>query len=106
MPESITRTGMRTAPAMKAPSCLGLSRLSSWRVTDRSGRLGTCCERVAARDKKKEGEDIVGDRGGGTISCRVNDRLISLPRLYNDVCGNSPLHVITVACSARKRAIH
>jgi hypothetical protein len=33
------------------------------------GRLGTCCERVAANDKKKEGEDIDDIRGGGTISC-------------------------------------
>jgi hypothetical protein len=34
-----------------------------------TGRLGTCCEIVAARDKKK-GDDIDDDQGGGTISCR------------------------------------
>jgi len=39
-------------------------------VLERSGK-GTCCEIVAARDKKKEGEDMDIDdiRGGGTISC-------------------------------------
>lgn len=39
------------------------------------GKLGTCCEIDAARDKKKEGEDMDIDdiRGGGTISCaRLN----------------------------------
>jgi hypothetical protein len=25
---------------------------------ERSGRLGTCCEIVATRDRKKEGEDM------------------------------------------------
>jgi hypothetical protein len=46
-------------------------RLASWWVLERSGKLGTCCEIVAARDKKKEGEDMDIDdiRGGGTISC-------------------------------------
>ena len=63
---------MRMMPAMNAPSCLVSLRLTSWWVLERWGRLGTCCEIVAARDKKKEGEDMDIDdiRGGGTISCR------------------------------------
>lgn len=41
-------------------------------MSERSSKLGTCCEMVAARDKKKEGEDMDVDdiRGGSTISCR------------------------------------
>jgi hypothetical protein len=39
-------------------------------VLERSGKL-TCCEIVAARDKRKEGEDMDMDdiNGGDTISC-------------------------------------
>jgi hypothetical protein len=72
MPESITRMGMRMTPAMKPASCLMWPlRLASWRVSETSGKLGTCCEIVAARDKKKEGEDMDMDdiNGGDTISC-------------------------------------
>jgi hypothetical protein len=60
---------MRMMPAMKPPSCLVSLRLPSWLVLERSGKMGTCCEIVAARDKKKEGEDMDIDdiRGGGTI---------------------------------------
>ena len=46
-------------------------------MLERSGKLGTCCEIVATRDKKKEGEDMDVDdiRSGGTISCaRLNLR--------------------------------
>ena len=41
-------------------------------MSERSSKLGTCCEIVAARDKKKEGEDVDVDdiRGRSTISCR------------------------------------
>jgi hypothetical protein len=40
-------------------------------VLERSGKIRTCCEIVAARDRKKEGEDMDIDdtRGGATISC-------------------------------------
>jgi hypothetical protein len=60
---------MRMMPAMKSPSCLVSLRLASWWVLERPGKMGTCCEIVAARDKKKEGEDMDVDdiRGGSTI---------------------------------------
>lgn len=61
---------MRMTPVMKAASCLVWVRLASWCVLERSGKL-TCCEIVAARDKRKEGEDMDMDdiNGGDTISC-------------------------------------
>ena len=68
---------MRMMPAMKSPSCLVWLRLASWWVLEMPSKLGTCCEIVAARDKKKEGEDMDIDdiRGGGTISCRARPEL-------------------------------
>jgi hypothetical protein len=68
MPERITRMGMRIAPTMKAVSCLVCSRLVSWWAPGRRDRLGTCCEKVAARDKKKEENDMGDDQGGSSIS--------------------------------------
>jgi hypothetical protein len=87
---------------MKPPSCLVSLRLASWRlVLEKSGKLGTCCEIVATRDKKKEGEDMDIDdiRGGGTISCaRLNLRSKGATALYKADCDPPQIHVITIVC--------